>query len=110
MYLVHPQLRLKLGQWKTRWILFPLLLMTLSIVIIGCSIGVKEKQTIVYASFAASPEEAKGAIKIATNKLIPVTIEGEKDIFTKMELGGYYAVSARDLKAFINAIKKVNGR
>jgi len=80
------------------------------IVTTGCSIGVKEKQTVVYASFATAPEEAKGAIKIATNRPIPVTIEGEKEIFTKMELGGYYIVSARDLKAFIDAIKKVNGR
>jgi len=84
--------------------------MILLIVMTGCSIGVKEKQTLVYASFAAAPEEAKGAIKIATNKPILVTVEGEKDIVTKMDLGGYYAVSARDLKAFINAIKKINGR
>ena len=80
--------------------------MTLLIGITGCSIGVKEKQTLVYASFAASPEEAKGAIKIATNRPILVTIEGEKNIITTMDLGGYYVVSARDLKAFINAIKK----
>lgn len=84
--------------------------MILLIVTTGCSIGVKEKQTLVYASFAAAPEEAKGAIKIATNKPIPITVEGEKDLYTKMDLGGYYVVSARDLRAFINAIKKINGR
>lgn len=94
--------------WRDRSILC--LLIILLIAITGCSIGVKEKQTIIYTSFAKTPEESKGAIKIATNKLVPVTIEGEKDIFTKMDLGGYYAISASDLKAFINAIKKNAGR
>lgn len=71
--------------------------------ITSCSIGVKEKQTIVYVSFAKDPD-IKGAIKIATNKPIPVTVSGVSDVATYFNAGGYYLVHERDLKAFLKAI------
>lgn len=86
-------------------ICLPLLLMSF-LLSTGCSIGVKEKQTVIYVSFAKDPE-IKGAIKVATNKPIPVTVAGKSDVVTKFNAGGYYLVHERDLKAFLNAIRKV---
>lgn len=68
----------------------------------GCSIGIKEKHTIVYVGFAKEPIEAEGAIKIATNNKIKVTV-GEHS--TEMDLGGMYVIRGADLKAFIQALK-----
>lgn len=82
------------------------LLLTSFLLTTGCSIGVKEKQTIVYASFAKDPN-IKGAIKVATNKKIPVTVEGKSDVVTMFDAGGYYLVHERDLRAFIDAVRKV---
>jgi len=64
-------------------------------------IGVKEQVIVVYASYAK--EVVPGAIRIATNEQIPVTIE---DRVTTMDLGGYYVVHLQDLKAFVEAVKK----
>ena len=71
----------------------------------GCSIGVKEKQTVIYCSFAKDPN-IKGAIKVATNKPIPVTVVGKTDVSTEFNAGGYYLVHERDLRAFLEAMKK----
>jgi len=60
---------------------------------------------VVYVSFAKDPE-IKGAIKIATNKPIPITVGGKTDIITKFNAGGYYIVHERDLRAFLDALKK----
>ena len=72
---------------------------------VGCSIGIKEKHTIVYTGFAQKPEEAKGIIRIATNKKIPITVGKHS---TEMDLGGMYVISGADLKAFVKAIKNGN--
>ena len=69
----------------------------------GCSVGVKEKVTIVYVSFAKDAK-IKGAIKVATNKKIPVTVDGK---LSQFNAGGYYLVHERDLRAFLDAIRKV---
>jgi len=76
----------------------------------GCVIGVKEKVRIVYVSNFKTPQECKGAIKIASNSKIPVTIEGKEDILTNMDLGGYYAIKASDLTGFINAVQTLKER
>jgi len=70
----------------------------------GCSIGVKEKVTIVYVSFAKDAK-IKGAVKVATNKKIPVTVDGK---LAKFNAGGYYLVHERDLRAFLDALQKTN--
>jgi len=70
---------------------------------IGCTVGIKEKVRVIYVSQYKIPKELHGAIKIATNKKIPVTIEGKKDIDTTMDLGGYYAIKAQDLKGMLDA-------
>lgn len=71
---------------------------------VGCSIGIKEKHTIIYSGFAKEPEEAKGAIKIATNNKIKVTIGSHA---SEMDLGGMYVIRGSDLKAFVKALKAV---
>ena len=71
----------------------------------ACSIGVKEKVRIIYVSFAKDPE-IKGAIKVATNKPILVTVEGKTDVAEDFNAGGYYLVHERDLRAFLEAMKK----
>ena len=71
----------------------------------GCSIGIKEKVTIVYVSFAKDAK-IKGAVKVATNKPIPVTVVGKSDIVTNFNAGGYYLVHERDLRVFLDALQK----
>jgi len=77
--------------------------MSLSIGMAGCS-GTR----IVYAGFARQPEEAQGAIRIATNSPIQVTVVGVDDFTTKMDLGGKYIISGPDLKGLIGAARKVS--
>ena len=90
---------------KRLWI--PLVVLTvLTLSTAGCSIGVKEKLRIVYTGFAKSELESQGAIKIATNDKLPVTVVGSDDVATEMDLGGFLAVREAD---FIELIKRANG-
>lgn len=70
---------------------------------VGCS-GTR----IIYAGFARQPEEAKGAIRIATNSPIQVTVVGVDDFTTTMDLGGKYVISGPDLEGLVNAARKVS--
>jgi len=81
------------------------MLFLISILISSCTVGLRQQTNIVYASIGKQDEELKGALRIATNDEIPVTIVGNKETFAEMDLGGYYAVSAADLKLFIKAVK-----
>lgn len=82
-----------------------LLLLALTAVIAGCSIGVKTR--IVYAGFVAYPEESKGTVIIATNKKIPVTIAGT-DFAGRLDLGGRPVITMQELKFFVEAVKENN--
>lgn len=73
----------------------------------SCSIGIKSKYRIVYVSYSKSLTEAKGAIRIATNKKIPVTVQGKEDVFTNRDLGGMYVISKPDLKVMFAALKEL---
>ena len=90
------QLALSRGYWK----LIVLILMICSISTGGCF-----QTDVIYTSFNKMPEEAFGAIRIATNDPIPITILGKTEITTKKNLGGYFAIHPNDLKAFIQCIK-----
>ena len=81
-------------------------LMLILVTLTGCSIGVKEKQTVVYAGFAKTPIELKGALRIATNKKIPITVIGVDDVVTSMDLGGMIAIKAADLKELYKSYKE----
>ena len=82
-----------------------LILIALMIGTSGCVVGVKERVIITYVGFAKSTEESNGAIKIATNKKIPVTVVGENDLNTEMDLGGFLAVREPD---FIKLVELAN--
>lgn len=89
---------------RLSWILI-LILTLLTVSTSGCVIGVKERVIITYVGFAKTPEEANGAIKIATNKKIPVTVVGENDLITEMDLGGFLAVRETD---FVKLVELAN--
>ncbi|TRZ51628.1 MAG: hypothetical protein D4S01_04375 [Dehalococcoidia bacterium] len=80
--------------------LLTLILLTIST---GCS-------KIVYAGFAKTPVELKGAISIATNKPIVVTVISDTTTVTKMDLGSMIAVRRADLALLIkrsNELKRI---
>ena len=83
------------------WILISLAVTVLS----SCTIGIRKEVRVVYVSFAETEEATKGAIRIATNSTIPVTVG---DNHVDLNLGGYYVISAADLKAFVEAIRARN--
>jgi len=74
----------------------------------GCLIGVKQKNDIIYSGFAKAPDEAKGAMRIATNDKIRITIVGRTDFETKKDLGGMYVIRGADLKAFVRNTRELN--
>lgn len=91
------------------------LLLTMSMLILcsvstGCTVGVKEKITIVYTSYNRPPDEATGAIKIATNEPVAVTIEGDKTVNTKRDIGGMYVISGPDLEVMVKAVRQLYGK
>lgn len=82
--------------------------MILLVSMTSCTIGVKEKVRVIYTSYSSLPEESQGAMRIATNQKIPITIVGEKDINTSLDLGGYFVISKNDLLYFIGLAKNAN--
>lgn len=87
-------------------ILLMLIMVLYMISISGCSIGIKEKQAIIYARYAKMPDELNGGIMIATNQPIKVTIVGKDSVQTEMDLGGYVAVNPYDLEELLKEAKK----
>ena len=79
-----------------------LLLISCLLVMMGCS-----KTIVVYAGLARCPEEATGAVRIATNRPIEITIAGDKKTFAKKDFCGYYIVSGADLKTMVKAMREL---
>lgn len=84
------------------------LLLIATLISSGCTVGLRKETRVVYAGLGKQPEEAKGAIRIATNSKIPVTIVGDTQTHVSMDLGGYYVISATDLRIFVDALRRVN--
>lgn len=63
----------------------------------ACTIGIKKKTEIVYVGFGKT-SAYKGKIRIATNKLIQVTVESN---VAELDLGGYIAIKESDLDRFL---------
>jgi hypothetical protein len=91
---------------KKKAFLMSVLLSLSLLLVIGCSIGLKEQQTIIYSSLAPVPAELNGALKVAQNEEILVSVEGKEKILTKMKAGGMYLISAQDLQYLIQKAKK----
>lgn len=69
---------------------------------IGCStIGLKKETHVVYVQMGQHDKAFDGQIRIATNKLIPVTVN---NISTEFNAGGYYIIHEADLIALKNQI------
>lgn len=68
------------------------LLMISLLVSMGCTVGVKQKNSIVMNDPIPLPESAKGAVRIATNEPVKLSVDGIADkVFTK-NIGGYVVV------------------
>ena len=78
-----------------------LLLMTcwLSIVLSGCG---QQQIRLVYAGLGQEVTDAKGALKVASNKKIPVTIQGDTSTLTEVDAGGWFLVPPGDMKVLVD--------
>ncbi len=85
---------------KVYWMWCLLLLMSCLTVTAGCS-----HTRIVYAGYGKPLEGSNGALRIATNEKVSVTVVGVNDVEKEMDLGGMFAVSKPDLKAFFEAVE-----
>lgn len=88
----------------SKWICLPLLSMIFLNSISGC---VEPKEKIIYSGINKMPDEAFGALRIATNNKIPVVVVGATEYSSTVDIGGYFAVHPNDLKTFLDAVKKV---
>lgn len=75
---------------KRNWLF--LVILTLSTLSTGCLFS---QNKIVYAGFA---QEVIGSVRVATNKQIPVTVDG---VASTMDIGGMYIIKGADLKLLI---------
>lgn len=67
---------------------------------IGCY-----RAELVRQSLSPIPQEAQGALYVATNKPIQVGVEGTGKVL-KVDVGGYYLIHKNDLKVLIDAASK----
>lgn len=72
----------------------------------GCLRAAKETE-IVKVSLERLPPELDGIMFIATNEHIKVGIEGRKDVFTELNLGGNYVLNKDELALLIKNSRKL---
>ena len=84
--------------------------MMISLINISGCLKIEPPVKIVMTTYTKHSDETNGALRIATNEPIDCIVIGETDYATKLNLGGYYVVHERDLKAFINAIQERSRR
>ncbi len=71
----------------------------------GAGCWATHKQTeIVRVSVTPYPEEANGALWVATNKPVKVGVVGT-DIVTEKDVGGYVLIHKDDFRALVKALK-----
>lgn len=61
----------------------------LTLVCMGCVIGTKAERTTVFVSPVPIPQAAMGAVMVAENKPINLTIIDKEGYFFKQSIGGY---------------------
>lgn len=84
-------------------VLLSLLLSIITLTCMGCTIGVKEKNNIVFVSPVPIPEVSKGAVVVATNRKIPLAIIDQKDKIFSQNVGGYVLVDPQFYALLIEA-------
>ena len=67
----------------------------------GCA---QTRERIIYVGYARPPA-ADGAVKIATNEPIAVTVSGKTDHAATLDLGGWYAITGGDLQALVDIVR-----
>lgn len=67
--------------------------------------GCWKKTEILRQSMTPIPEDVHGVLYVATNRKIPVGLEGTDEV-TAADVGGYYLVHKNDLTAMMRIIKK----
>jgi len=65
----------------------------LSLLCASCTIGIKQNNTTVLHDPIPFPESAKGTPRIATNRKVPIAIDGVKDKTFLKDVGGYVVVT-----------------
>ena len=73
----------------------------------GCSIGTKEKYTLVISKASAIPEAVKGVPIVATNNKVKLTILNKPNIVFEKNIGGYVVVDQDFYKLLIESYKDV---
>jgi hypothetical protein len=69
----------------------------------GCTIGIKEKNNLIFVSPVPIPEVSKGSVIVATNKPIALAIIDEKDKIFYQNVGGYVLVDPYFYEMLIKA-------
>ena len=85
-----------------------LISITLMLMASSCTIGIKEKETVLLVSPVPIPEAAKGAPMIATNDKIRLCIINREDEIYYQKVTGYVLVDPQFYGKLIEAYKKVN--
>jgi hypothetical protein len=81
-----------------------LLLMILLLGMMGCS-----QRQLVWSRLSAPSEYTKGALRIATNKKIPVNVEGTNQIID-VDLGGFIVVHEDDFALIVKRLKEQSNK
>ena len=63
-----------------------------SLLVMGCTVGMKENNTLLFVSPMPIPESAKGAPIVATNAKIPLAVIGQPDKVFLQKVTGYVLV------------------
>lgn len=83
-----------------RWLVKSLIMMCF--INTGCLTREKE---VVYVSLTPAPEAGMGILYVATNRPIPVAIQG-KDIIFERDMGGWYLLPKDDLEYLVTQANK----
>jgi len=93
-------------------ILRVLLLVCLSVILLGltgCTVGMKQKNTLVMHDPIPMPELARGTVRIATNRPIPLVVGDVADMRFEKDVGGYVVVTPHWYSALVKAWNKDKG-
>ena len=69
----------------------------------GCTIGIKEKNNLVFVSPVPIPEVSRGSVVVATNRPIELAIIDMKDKVFYRDVGGYVLVDPYFYEILIKA-------
>jgi hypothetical protein len=77
---------------KSKMLVRSLFLSLIMLVSTGCTVGIKEKNNLIFVSPVPIPAVSKGSVMIATNAKIPLAIIDQKDKVFYESVQGYVLV------------------